>query len=245
MKKVTPKSKPVVEFKDPVQVIRTCDKDMKGFGGFPWPESGPVEAPEEWDKSWGPKPSNYIGGFRKDVDCGGGLHGIAGVTDDWGLLNWDIEAKALILKTEKAELLQVSGKVKFRFCVVEKVTSLAAALCEVICTAFRINQQVEEIKKESGHDKIASGADSQLAASGVRSKLAASGVRSQLAASGKDSVAVAASPCCTAKAGENGAIVLTWHDGNRYRIAVAYVGENGIEAGVFYKLNESGAFIAA
>ena len=227
MKKVTPKSKPVVEFKDPVQVIRTCDKDMKGFGGFPWPESGPVEAPEEWDKSWGPKPSNYIGGFRKDVDCGGGLHGIAGVTDDWGLLNWDIEAKALILKTEKAELLQVSGKVKFRFCVVEKVTSLAAALCEVICTAFRINQQVEEIKKESGHDKIASG------------------VRSQLAASGKDSVAVAASPCCTAKAGENGAIVLTWHDGNRYRIAVAYVGENGIEAGVFYKLNESGAFIAA
>lgn len=248
MKKVTPKSKTKanqVEVKDPIFVVRTCDKEMKGYGGFPWPESGCVEAPEKWDEAWGPKPSKFIGGFQKDVDCGGGLHGIAGVTDDWGLLNWDIEAKAPIVRTEKSELLQVSGKVKFRFGIVEKVTSLAAALCEVICTAMKINQQVEQISKDAGHYKIASGDYSQLAASGADSKLAASGDYSKLAASGEDSVVVSASLGCWAKAGESGAIALTWHDGNRYRVAVAYVGEGGIEPDTYYKLNDKGAFVVA
>ena len=32
----------------PVLVLVTCNPDMTGYGGFPWPESGPVEPPESY-----------------------------------------------------------------------------------------------------------------------------------------------------------------------------------------------------
>ena len=91
----------------------------------------------------------------------------------------------------------------------------------------------------------ASGNHSQLAASGNYSQLAASGERSKLAASGNHSVCMAASPGSTARAGAGGAIALTYHDGVRYRIAVAYVGENGIEPNVDYYVTADGVFVEA
>ena len=83
------------------------------------------------------------------------------------------------------------------------------------------------------------------AASGDRSQLAASGYESQLAASGKNCVCVAASLGSTARAGAGGAIALTYHDGERYRIAVAYVGENEIEPNVDYRVTDDGEFVKA
>jgi hypothetical protein len=82
----------------------------------------------------------------------------------------------------------------------------------------------------------ASGDYSKLAASGYSSKLAASGDSSKLAASGKKSIVVSAAPDCTAKVGEDGCIALAWWDGTnkRHRMAVGYVGEDGIEADVEY-----------
>ena len=91
----------------------------------------------------------------------------------------------------------------------------------------------------------ASGDGSQLAASGNRSKLAASGYGSQLAASGENCVCVAASLGSTARAGAGGAIALTYYDGERYRIAVAYVGEGGIEPNVNYRVTDAGEFVEA
>ena len=97
----------------------------------------------------------------------------------------------------------------------------------------------------NGSQLAASGDDSQLAASGNDSKLAASGNRSQLAASGENCVCVAASPGAIARAGAGGAIALTYHDGERYRIAVAYVGEDGIEPNVDYRVTDVGEFVKA
>ena len=96
----------------------------------------------------------------------------------------------------------------------------------------------------SGDDSqlASSGYSNHLATSGNSSQLAASGYGSQLAASGDDSVCVAASPGATARAGACGAIALTYHDGKRFRIAVAYVGENGIEPNVDYYVN-NGEFV--
>jgi len=84
----------------------------------------------------------------------------------------------------------------------------------------------------------ASGYYSQLAASGNSSQLAASGNSSQLAASGDYSIAMCAGPNSTAAAGTNGTIALTWWDAEakRFRVVVGYVGEDGIEAGVFYRV---------
>ncbi|EGL8528273.1 hypothetical protein IRL25_004925 [Salmonella enterica] len=42
--------------------------------------------------------------------------------------------------------------------------------------------------------------------------------------------------------GENGCASVPWHDGERIRIAVAYVGENGIEANTPYCVNDEGQF---
>jgi hypothetical protein len=89
----------------------------------------------------------------------------------------------------------------------------------------------------------ASGDYSKLAASGYSSQLAASGDYSQLAASGENSIAAAISCGCTAKAGIGGCIALRWNDGGRPRLAVAYVGENGIKADTWYRVDEAGQFV--
>jgi hypothetical protein len=89
----------------------------------------------------------------------------------------------------------------------------------------------------------ASGDYSKLAASGYSSQLAASGYSSQLAASGENSIAAAISCGCTAKAGIGGCIALRWNDGGRPRLAVAYVGENGIKADTWYRVDEAGQFV--
>ena len=96
----------------------------------------------------------------------------------------------------------------------------------------------------SGHNSTlsASGHNSTLAASGDGSKLAASGDGSILAASGKNSICMAAGYASTAQVGENGVIVLPYYDGIRTRVAVGYVGENGIEPNVEYKVNNNGIF---
>ena len=91
------------------------------------------------------------------------------------------------------------------------------------------------------YDKLA-GYNSKLAASGYNSKLAASGDGSKLAASGKNSICMAAGYASTARVGENGVIVLPYYDGIRTRVAVGYVGENGIEPNVEYKVNNNGIF---
>ncbi|MEO5672494.1 MAG: hypothetical protein ABIR26_17545 [Ramlibacter sp.] len=107
----------------------------------------------------------------------------------------------------------------------------------------------EATQAASGHSSklAASGDYSKLAASGHSSKLAASGDSSQLAASGKSSLAMAAAVNCTARAGELGCIVLTrWVDSEkRYRVCVGYVGEDGIEPNVAYRLNDKHELVKA
>ena len=88
----------------------------------------------------------------------------------------------------------------------------------------------------------ASGNYSQLAASGYASKLAASGYASKLAASGDYSIAMSAGLRSRAKAGVDGCIALTWHDGSRYRVSVGYVGED-LRAETWYALDDKGEFV--
>ena len=85
---------------DVTYVIRTCDKDMKGHGGFQWPESGFVEAPD-----WDPDP---------EITCGSGLHGLEWGQGDARLLDWDQDAKWLVVKVLKSEGF-LAGKDKCRY----------------------------------------------------------------------------------------------------------------------------------
>ena len=74
----------------------------------------------------------------------------------------------------------------------------------------------------------------------VDSKLAASGHSSKLAASGDYSIAMAPGPGSIASVGKNGTIALAWWDSaaERYRVVVGYAGEDGIEAGVVYRVED-------
>jgi hypothetical protein len=47
----------------------------------------------------------------------------------------------------------------------------------------------------------------------------------------------------TATAGENSLIALAWYDGTRRRLAVAYVGEDGIKPHTRYRVNDKGEFV--
>ena len=49
----------------------------------------------------------------------------------------------------------------------------------------------------------------------------------------------------TATAGDDGILQIRWHDGKRYRIAIFYVGENGVEPNVKYRLDNKGQIVRA
>ena len=80
-----------------VLVLRTCSAEMKGYGGFVWPESGHVKAPD-----WKPAPI-----------CGYGLHGLLWGVGNGDLLSWADNAKWLVVEVLAAGIVEINGKVKF------------------------------------------------------------------------------------------------------------------------------------
>ena len=80
---------------------------------------------------------------------------------------------------------------------------------------------------------------------GAGSAATNTGYQSAAEVSGSQSVAAAFGIEGKARASENGAIVLCYRDedGELIHIRASKVGENGIEAGVWYQLNEDGEFV--
>ena len=80
-------------------VLRTCEADMTSYGGFKWPTSGYVEAPD-----WMPT-----------RDCGNGLHGwLHGHGDGEASSYWDSDCNWLVVSVPSGELINLNGKVKFK-----------------------------------------------------------------------------------------------------------------------------------
>ena len=62
-------------------MLRTCAADMSAYGGFVWPKSGPVEAPD----------------WSADPVCGGGLHGALWGEGDGALFQWGPDSRNGVL----------------------------------------------------------------------------------------------------------------------------------------------------
>jgi hypothetical protein len=77
-------------------MLRTCDKDMRAYNGFVWPENGPVSAPD-----WNPEPV-----------CGGGLHGLLMGIGDISCLSRGSNAKWLVVAVDSGSVVDLDGKVK-------------------------------------------------------------------------------------------------------------------------------------
>ena len=214
-----------------VLAIRTCrpDGSSSAARSFKYPLTpGSVVAAPDWD----PTPK-----------CGGGLHVLVDAQGDWGLLDWSIDAKALIVRVRRDELVAIDrAKSKVPRLRIEKITTLSRALCEIACDAATINRVVDRVLVEAKKAGAKPGDAAQLAASGDAAQLAASGYAAQLAASGEDAL-ILGSYEATAKAGPGGCIALAWWDEKvkRPRVSVGYVGE-GLKADTWYRVDERGEF---
>ncbi len=89
-----------------------------------------------------------------------------------------------------------------------------------------------------------SGDDARIGSSGDDARIGSSGDYASIEATGADSVILAAHGA-TVKAGERGVFAVAWHDGKRNRIAVGYVGEDGIKPLTWYTVNAKGEFVEA
>ncbi|EBM3812727.1 hypothetical protein DYJ30_21125 [Salmonella enterica] len=88
-----------------------------------------------------------------------------------------------------------------------------------------------------------SGDDARIGSSGDDARIGSSGDDARITATGNGSVVACAGSVERIVLGENGCASVPWHDGKRIRIAVAYVGENGIEANIPYYVNDEGQFV--
>jgi len=184
-------------------VLRTCNADLTSYNGFRWPESGAVEAPD-----WNPR-----------AECGNGLHGLLWGFGNGSLLNWDADAKWLVVDVVTADVVEIGDKVKF-------------PRCEVVYCGTR---------DEAVALLIAHGADSTKVVSGT-----ATAGYSGTATAGYSGTATAGDSG-TATAGDSGTIIIrSWDEAKqRRRFHVGYIGEDGLEPNVPYRLDHNFKFVRA
>ena len=238
---------------------------MTSRGGFKWPASGPVAAPD-----WNPKPA-----------CGQGLHGLLWGEGDGQLLDWTEGAKWLVVEVDASSVVDLSGKVKFPSGQVvhcgdcDSATShllehdgSGKAICGAKATAgyygtatagdYGTATAGDAGTATAGYYGTATAGDDGTATAGVRGT-ATAGVRGTATAgdagtatAGVRGTATAgyagtatAGDNGTATAGEKGAVILRWWDraAERWRMTIGYAGEDGIEPGEKYRANETGRLV--
>jgi len=188
-------------------ILRTCNADMRSYGGFQWPRSGPVVAPD-----WNSRP-----------ECGNGLHGFLRGEGVGGLADWSSDAVWIVAEVET--FVDLGGKVKF-------------PSAEVIFAGSRL--EATALVKARYPDAAVIGAhvtveDRRVAVVGDRGTATAG-----------DYGAATAGNRGVAAAGDNGMLQVYYRDDrDRLRLAIAYVGEEGVLPNVKYRLDGNAKFVPA
>ena len=120
----------------------------------------------------------------------------------------------------------------------EFVRAETAATDKMVSELTNMPQPSDQVEGENS-----SGDDARIGSSGDDAQIGSSGNYAQITASGAESVVACAGSIQRVVLGEGGCVAVPWHDGERTRFAVAYVGENGIEANTPYYLNDEGQFV--
>ena len=198
-----------------VLILRSNNPNLKSHGGFQWPESGPVECPD-----WDPQ-----------AECGTGLHGFLWGQGNMSLSKRSHDAKWLVVEVNTDDIVNLDGKVKF-----PKGNVIYCGTWWTACAIVRQEYLKRPVKKQKR--KIATGRFGHAAATGRFGHAAATGDSGHAAATGDSAVAASLNNRGHAKAGENGTIIIAWIETSsiRRRIAVGYVGENGIKADTWYRV---------
>jgi len=218
---------------------------MTSYRGFKWPKRGRVEAPD-----WNPEPV-----------CVGGLHGLRPGDNEPG--QWYDYDKYLALRVVTADIVDLNGKCKFPAATVLHVADNMANLSAWLqargetgpwyrgtatagyggtaAAGYRGTASVGSYGTATAGSYGTASAGYRGTAS-VGSYGTALAGESGTASAGRYGTATAGY-LGTASAGYGGIIQIRWSDGTRYRIATAYVGENGIKANVLYRLDNRGQFV--
>jgi hypothetical protein len=222
-----------------VLVLRTCAADWTSHGGFVWPESGELSAPD-----WNPEPI-----------CGYGLHGFLWGCGDGGLASWDADARWLVVEVAADSIVELGGKVKFPrgrvvFCGsrLEATTMIAqrrgGAIIGHTTNTGDGGTSTSGYRgtSTSGTRGTSTSGDGGTSTSGTRGT-STSGYRGT--STSGDGGTSTSGDGGTSMSGDGGTIVLRWYDAkaDRYRLVVGYVGEDGIEANTKYRLDDAHKFV--
>lgn len=198
-------------------ILRTTNSDGTSRGGFKWnlEIGGETVAPD-----WNPRP-----------ECGGGLHGFLNGAGDGSLAYWSKSALWLVVSTE-GDIVDLGGKVKFERAITEYVGSLEGAV--EFLASLGINHAVIGATVVAGDCGTATAGDRGTATAGDYGT-----------ATVGDWGTAKAGYRGTATAGDEGVIIINWLDGGgKRRVAVGYIGEDGLKAGVAYRVS-NGEFVEA
>ncbi len=234
---------------EPVLCLRTCNADLTSYGGFTWPESGPVEAPD-----WDPVP-----------ECGHGLHGFLYGEGDGSFASWNEDARWLVVAVDPGSIVDLGRKVKFpRGEVVHCGDRYSATryLSDRGCQGRAIVGGTATAgdggTATAGDGGTATAGDGGTATAGYRGTATAGDRGTATAGDGGTATAgdggtatagdggtatagdrgtATAGDEGTATAGEHGVITVFWWDEvtNRRRLAVGYIGEDDLAPGVRYR----------
>jgi hypothetical protein len=239
-----------------VLVLRCCAPDMSSQNGFVWPGMGEEAVAPDW---------------KDDGNCDHGLHGWLygqgnhGCSDYWS----NSGAKWLVVEVELSSVVMLGGKVKFprgtvRF-VGERHEAAAyliahepqAAGVAVIGASLSVgDEQAVHVgalgTATAGDGGAATAGDGGTATAGYRGTATAGDGGTATAgyrgtATAGDGGTATAGYRGTATAGDGGELRIRWYDSkaDRYRLAIAYVGEDGIEPNVAYRLDDEHKFVRA
>jgi hypothetical protein len=189
-------------------VVRVCTEQLTSHGGFQWPASGPVSAPD-----WSPV-----------AECGQGLHGWLWGQGDYSVASetrQDRKAKWLVVEVKASDLVNINGKVKY--------PRGSVVYCGFWWDAFAFARKHRPRPQEL-----------ESTATGNYGHAAATGDYGHAAAAGNYGIACGLGKYAIVKAGDKGAIIATYWDdeSERMRVIVGYVGEDGIEAGKAYRVQD-------
>ena len=90
-------SAPLAAPEKTVLILRSCNAQLQSYGGFQWPESGPVSAPD----------------WKPNVACGNGLHGFLWGEGDSSLADFGETSKWLVVSVVQSSIVDIGGKVKY------------------------------------------------------------------------------------------------------------------------------------
>jgi hypothetical protein len=150
-------------------------------------------------------------------ECGGGLHALLNGEGYAGLLSWEPDSVWLVLAIpDTVKIIDLIGKVKFPKCSVIFSGDRKGAT-DLIYKKTKA-QRIVGYTATAGDEGTATAGDEGTATAGNEG---------------------------TATAGDKAIIQLRYWDGDRYRVAIGYIGEGGLEPGVKYKLDDSHKIIKA